>query len=114
MVGVMIVASRVLKLRDANGEREIGVRICRPEQDDGAWLCRYEIDWPDGTKGMSVGGFDAMQSLVGALQIVGAEIYASDYHKSGNLYWDAPGNGYGFPVVGGVRDLLQGDDLKYL
>jgi hypothetical protein len=48
------------------------------------------------------------------VQIIGAEIYSSNYHKSGNIFWDKPGNGYGFPVAPSIRDLLQGDDAKYL
>jgi hypothetical protein len=63
---------------------------------------------------MSVGGFDSAQALVLALQTIGAEIYSSTYHKSGQLFTDKPGNGYGFPVVPTLRDLLQGDDAKYL
>ena len=43
----------------------------------------------------------------------GADLYSSSYHKSGKLILDAPGNGYGFPVVTTMRDLLEGDDAKY-
>ena len=46
--------------------------------------------------------------------LIGAQIYASYYHASGNLFLDAQGNGYGFPVVPTLRNLLQGDDAKYL
>lgn len=55
-----------------------------------------------------------MQALICALQIIGAEIYSSNYHKAGQLQWGTPGKGYGFPVVPTCRDLLQGDDAKYL
>jgi hypothetical protein len=46
--------------------------------------------------------------------MIGAEIYSSSYHEQGKLFWDAPGRGYGFPVVSTYRNLLQGDDAKYL
>lgn len=46
--------------------------------------------------------------------MIGAEIYSSDYHKSGDLFWETPGKGYGFPVAPSLRDLLQGDDATYL
>jgi hypothetical protein len=46
---------------------------------------------------------------VAALYAIGAEIYSSSYH-----YLDNPGGGYGFPAVPTLRDLLQGDDAKYL
>ena len=39
---------------------------------------------------------------------------ASSYHDSGKLFVEKPGDGYGFPVAPTLRDLLQGDDLKYL
>ena len=111
----MLLASRVLKLRGEGGETDIAIRIFAPEMEsEGAWGCRYEIDWPEGCHQMTIGGFDAMQALVLALQAIGVEIYTSDYHKTGNLFWDAPGKGYGFPVVPTLRDMLEGDDAKYL
>ena len=110
-----MIAARDLRLRAVNGDLPIPIRIFSPTfEKEGVWFCRYEIGWPDKKSEMSVGGFDSTQALVHALQTIGAEIYSSSYHKSGKLFWDAPGNGYGFPVTGGVRDLLQGDDAKYL
>ena len=39
---------------------------------------------------MDVGGVDFAQALVLALQMIGAEIYSSTFHKSGNLFWKSP------------------------
>src|SRR5690242_16734707 len=80
----------------------------------GDWGCRYLIDWPVRPSDKTIFGFDSVQALHGALQIVGAEIYSSDYHEAGNLFWEAPGKGYGFPVAPTLRDFLIGDDAKYL
>jgi len=111
----MLIASRVLRLRDKNSEIQIAIRISAPEQaEDGAWFCHYEVDWPDKKSAKDIGGFDSMQALVCALQIIGAEIYSSNYYNAGQLFWECPGNGYGFPVAPTLRDLLQGDDVKYL
>jgi hypothetical protein len=55
-----------------------------------------------------------VQSLLIALQMIGAEIYASRYHEAGQLAWFERGRGYGFPVASNIRDLLIGDDAKYL
>ncbi len=111
----MLIASRTLMLRNGNDEIQIPIRIFAPEKAvNGSWFCRYEIDWPGENHRMDVGGVDSVQALVLALQVIGAEIYSSNYHKSGTLYFDAPGKGYGFPVVPTFRDLLQGDDVKYL
>jgi hypothetical protein len=111
----MLIGSRELTLRDGNSEIKIPVRLFMPRIDTaGAWGCRYEIDWPEGTRSYAGWGIDSVQALMIALGMIGAELYSSSYHESGNLFWDKPGNGYGFPVVPTLRDLLQGDDAKYL
>jgi len=46
--------------------------------------------------------------------MIGSEIYTSDYHKSGHLSSHESWRGYGFPVPQNLRDLLIGDDAKYL
>ncbi len=112
----MILATRNLKLRSDNGsEVEIPICIYLPEQTgDRAWSCKFEIEWPDYTSSLSAGGVDGMQALVLALQLIGTTIYASEYHGSGNLFYDRPGSGYGFPIAPPMRDMLIGDDAKYL
>ncbi len=111
----MMIASRMLTLVDGNNRVGIPIRIFAPyKSQNGSWFCRYEIDWPGEHNKMEIGGFDSTQALVLALQTIGAEIYSSNYHRSGKLYLDKPGEGYGFPVVPTLRDLLQGDDAKYL
>jgi hypothetical protein len=111
----MVIASRILRLRQDQAEALVEVRIFAPqEEEDRSWVCRYEIDWPGERRNMDVFGVDAVQALVLALQTIGAEIYTSDYHKSGKLFVEALGHGYGFPVMPALRDLLQGDDARYL
>jgi hypothetical protein len=112
---VVIVATRVLKLRSQEKDIDIPIRVFAPErEDDGAWFCRYEIEWPDGRWTSRAGGADSVQALFLALQMIGSEIYTSDYHKSGQLCLEAPGRGYGFPVPVTLRNLLVGDDVKFL
>ena len=106
----MMIASRILKLRDANSNIDIPIEIFAPEQQSMDWVCRFEIGWPDGKLERHASGFDAVQALLLALQMIGTQIYASDLHASGNLEWLKPGFGYGFPVPAGIRDLLIGDD----
>jgi hypothetical protein len=112
----MIIATRTLKLRRKQEEdSEIPIRIYLPEQSgERAWSCKFEIDWPDGTFAVPVGGVDSAQALYLALQMIGSAIYASEYHQSGDLYSEAPGRGYGLPVATTLRDMLVGDDAKYL
>lgn len=109
----MIVASRSLKLRQDGGVIAVAVRIFAPQPNKDYWSCACEIDWPEGTRKFAANGFNSMQALLLALKMVGAEIYTSNYHKSGNLMWDEPGQGYGFPVTQNIRDFLEGDDAKH-
>jgi hypothetical protein len=114
----MIIADRLLHFREGEKNVKVPVRIFA-EVDGTAWSCRYEIDWPGNTRRSRAVGFDSMQAITLALQAIGAEIYTSDFHKSGSLSWDNSGKsnarkGYGFPVMPNLRDLLIGDDAKYL
>jgi hypothetical protein len=109
-----IIATRVLKLRRHSGDIEIPIRIFAPLQEAVDWSCKFDVGWPDGTLTMAAGGVDAVQALELALKMIGAIIYASDHHASGNLMWEAPGKGYGFPVPNSIRDLLVGDDKAFL
>lgn len=110
----MIIATRSLILSDAKGDTEIQIRIFAPEKADVDWKCRFEINWPAGKAERWGAGSDAVQALLIAMQMIGAEIYASDYHESGKLRWLVPGRGYGFPVTNNIRDLLVGDDKTFL
>ena len=110
----MITATRILTLRDANRDIAIPINVHTPEQKAALnWICRCEIGWPEGTAERWGAGVDAIQAQLIALQMIGAEIYASRHHESGLLSWLEPGQGYGFPVSHNIRDLLIGDDAKF-
>ena len=111
----MIIARRLLTLREKNKDIPVAIEIRAPERrSDIEWRCHFTIDWP-GEKAERWGtGVDAVQSLLFALQMVGVELYTSESHKRGRLFWETPGTGYGFPVTQNVHDLLIGDDKKYL
>lgn len=111
----MQIAERILKLDVGGDTIPIGVRIFAPQQieNERTWSCAYEIDWPKGLRKSAGFGIDGVQAILIAMQKIGAKIYTSDYHTSGQLYLDTPGNGYGFPVTSNIRDLLVGDDALY-
>jgi hypothetical protein len=88
--------------------------VFAPRADGDDWFCAYEIGWPDGVKAGTASGYDSAQALLHALQMIGADIYSSDYHRAGQLMWTDPQDGYGFPVPTRLRDLLIGDDAEYL
>jgi hypothetical protein len=110
----VIIATRSLKLSRPGGDTEIQVRISAPEKAKIDWICRFEIDWPDAKAERWGAGSDAVQALLIAMQMIGAEIYASNYHDSGKLRWLVADRGYGFPVTNNIRDLLVGDDKAFL
>ncbi len=111
----MMIAQRLLTLRDRNRNVPVAIEIHAPEQHSKTeWRCNFTIDWPDGKVGRWGTGVDAVQSLLFALQMIGVELYTSESHKQGRLFWETPGSGYGFPVTQNIRDLLVGDDKKFL
>jgi hypothetical protein len=110
----MKIAERLLRIRRAQGEIEVPVRVFAPQRDEAnSWSCRYEIGWPDAPRTRSIGGFDSVQALFLALQAIGAELYTSEHHELGRLIWEKEGDGYGFPVPRTIRDLLIGDDTIF-
>jgi hypothetical protein len=106
--------TRSLKLKTGGSDQPITIRISWPAYDKTAWESHWEIDWPDRSGAGSARGIDAVQALMHALQMVGAEIYGSAEHLSGNLVWDEAYDGYGLPVPNSMRDLLLGDDARIL
>src|SRR5215218_3924637 len=111
----MVIALRILTLRGQGRDIEVPIRIFKPEEEKkNSWSCKYEIVWPDGPRTMTAWGVDSVQSIFIAFQMIGSEIYTSNFHKSGQLYFDTPGGGYGFPVPTSLRDLLRGADARLL
>jgi hypothetical protein len=106
----MLIIAHELFLRTEDRETVIAIRIFKPEEQEKVWACRYEIEWPEGARVFSAIGFDSLQALVLALQMIGAEIYSSAYHREGRLRAYDNEKGYGFPVAASLRDLLVGAD----
>ncbi|NVN87536.1 MAG: hypothetical protein HXX15_15780 [Rhodopseudomonas sp.] len=109
----MVIATRILRLRDDEAS-QIPVRIFAPAESDHCWQCYFEIGWPQGLQRKYAGGADAIEALEHAMRLIGTLLYSSDLHETGRLMWDQPGRGYGFPVPRGIRDLLIGDDARFL
>jgi hypothetical protein len=109
----MVIATRLLKIRNATSEHPVQIRISAPEQKDIAWSCGYEIDWPEGVEKRAAWGADSAQAVLLAFQMIGADLYTSSYHKAGKLVFGAPDAGYGFPVPSSLRPFLVGDDAKF-
>lgn len=105
----MLAMIRTLRLTDEPAT-SIPVHVFTPVQDDVDWSCAFSIGRPDRISERKAFGIDAIQSLELALRMIGAELYASEYHKAGRLMWLEPGAGYGFPVPKTIGDMLIGED----
>jgi hypothetical protein len=101
-----------LKLKRAGRVVDVIVDLGPVVQASSEWTCSYRIAWPDGPKTGRASGLDAPQAIYLAMQFVAAQLYMSAAHQRGELYWDKPGNGYGYPLPVGSRDLAVGDDRK--
>lgn len=108
----MIIAKRMLQVRENGRDTPVPVSIELPRSERGAWWCNFEIGWPEGVYQGHAGGFDAVQALVSAMQHVAILLYSSEYHRNRTLVFDEPGEGYGFPLPAGGRDLAIGLDAK--
>jgi hypothetical protein len=106
----MIVATRQLMLKCDGEELPVMVSIHAPIKGDRCWDCDVEIGWPEGGRKIRVSAFDSMQAIYLAMQRVALELYVSSHHAAGNLRWDKPANGYGFPMAkSGYSDLVGFD-----
>ena len=106
----MIIVSHRLFLSVGDGEVEIDIHIHQPVIGHRCWTCRYETHWPEGRQTRDAVGHDALQALTLALEMIGADIYSSTYHREGRLRAYEKELGYGFPVASSLRHLLVGVD----
>lgn len=102
----MIIATRELDL--ANSEAKVMVHIGKPEKypDSSDYYCPFRIAGLGKERANRAGGVDAVQALLLALKMVGAELYTSKEAKDGHLKWvGSSGDGdLGFPVPVGFWD----------
>ena len=108
----MIIATRQLLLAQGESEVPVPIHLHAPVEGDRCWDCSIEVGWPEGTRQLKVSAFDGVQALYLALQRIALELYSSPHHAAGNLRWDKPGSGYGFPMPkAGYEDLVGEDRL---
>jgi hypothetical protein len=108
----MIVAERKLFVQLDGSRTAIPITIEVPVDERNAWRCDVAIGWPEGIARYKGMGVDAVQALHHALQMIAIHLYASPYHQAGQLVFEEPGQGYGFPLPGGGRDMAIGRDRE--
>lgn len=107
----MLIAERTLEVFDGIDTHPVRIVVQKPQQTKfGDWACEYEIGWPEGPRKFAGHGIDSVQALIIALQMIGTELYTSNYHREGQLRHEGLPGGYGFPVASNCRDLLVGYD----
>lgn len=109
----MVIATRTLMLQREDGALDVLVRIFAPETENAGWRCRYEIDWPEGTRARAAYGVDAVQALQLVMQMICMDLYTSAHHAVRRLSWPQAKGGYGFPAAKNARDLLEGEDRVF-
>lgn len=109
----MILGTRSFSIHADGRPQTLEVRMYLPTGQGRAWSCSYEIDWPEDRYESEGWGVDALQAIHMAMQKIAKDLYASPYHKKGQLSWPGQGPGYGFPMAKNGRDLLVGNDKTF-
>src|SRR5262245_31849766 len=107
----MVTMTRTLRIDTEGYQTDVPVKLYLPADLGDHWQCEYEIGWPGNARRGKAFGIDSIQSFLIALQKIGAEIYTSEAHRAGKLMWQQRGDGYGFPLPVGIRDLCEGNDV---
>lgn len=93
---------RTYRMRVADAVEPFPVRWFRPVCNGEAWVCDYEIAWPEKPAvRRGIFGVDAVQALQLAMNIVAVELYTADPA----VFWWEPDDVLGLPVPPAVADL---------
>ena len=104
-------STRLPRVVTGRSSRDVLVTLMPPQPGaDGGWFCSYRIDWPEMPRHSEIWGADSVQALYLTLERIGLELYNSPHHEAGELVWDHPGKGYGFPLPENIRHLAVGAD----
>ena len=84
--------------------QDVCVRFFQPEPDETSFFCRYEIDWPEGTRSKRAGGVDGVQALLLAMQIAHTDLLSARENHGSQVSW-LNERSLGFPIADTIRDL---------
>lgn len=80
-----------------------GCRFFKPEVDGQDYLCRYEIDWPEGEYKERAYGVDAVQALLLAMQKAHTDLLAARENDARQISWFDM-LGLGMPIPKTISD----------
>ena len=104
-------ATRTLTIKNGDSSTPVGVAVgCPIKADEGEFACIYSISWPETPWEGTAYGFDGVQALLIAMNMIAAQLYHSTYDDEGRLLWGGEENGYGFPLSATIRNVAQGAD----
>lgn len=78
---------------------ELPCRFYRPVSDGQDYSCRYEIEWPNGSRARDVWGVDSVQAFLLAMQAAHADLLIRREHDNHDLSW-LGGRCLGLPAIG--------------
>ena len=104
-------AVRTMTILDGSQRTSLEVSIAEPCRcEDGHFSCAYTIAWPGKPWTGEACGYDGIQALLLAMNLIAAHLYNSAYHQDDRLVWGEHEDGYGFPLAKCLKDLARGSD----
>jgi hypothetical protein len=110
--GKAIIAKRQLQVgtQAIVARGNVNIVVYMPEEQEGTWKCEFEIEGllEDGSevKGKS-SGEDSFEAILNAMQQIALNIYTSELHQRGELWWLEKGQGYGLPLLAQFADMAK-------
>ena len=91
-------------------DQVVTCRFFKPEADpDGpSFFCRYEIDWPEGTRSKRAGGVDEVQALLLAMTRAHTDLLSARENDGREVSW-LDGRKLWLPIADTIRDWDDGD-----
>ena len=94
-----VIVRRIYKIDGHDSE----CRFYRPEEDEGSFFCRFQIDWPEGTTNKRHGGVDEVQALLLAMMAAHTDLLAARNVGGRSIEW-LDDQSLGLPVANSIRD----------
>lgn len=94
-----VIARRVFQIDGLEAE----CRFYRPERDSGDFLCRVEIDWPEGTRNKKAYGVDEVQALLLGMKLAHTDLLSAR-NMDGRAVKYLDDESLGLPVPTSIQD----------